>query len=124
MTTKVREVPNEECESRNNHKNAVIVQDLVTQWLQAYPCKTETSQQTAKMSLAEGQAKSLFTQTIHWSLATACDRHRSGTNGIAERAVRSVKEGTSAILLQFGLDETWWAGSMECYCFLRNDQDL
>ena len=22
------------------------------------------------------------------------------------------------------LDEKWWAGSMECYCHLRNVQDL
>ena len=25
------------------------------------------------------------------------------------------KEGTSAVLLQSGLDEKWWADSMECY---------
>ena len=46
------------------------------------------------------------------------------TNGIAERAVRRAKEGTSAVLLQSGLDEKWWADSMECYCYLRNIQDL
>ena len=39
---------------------------------------------------------------------------RSETNGIAERAVRRVKEGTSAVLLQSGLDEKWWADSIEC----------
>ena len=50
--------------------------------------------------------------------------HRSETNGIAERAVRRVKEGTSAVLLQSGLDENWWADSMECYTYLRNVQDL
>ena len=45
--------------------------------------------------------------------------HRSETNGIAERAVRRVKEGTSALLLQSsGLDENWWADSMECYTCL------
>ena len=33
-----------------------------------------------------------------------------------KRAVRRIKEGTSAILLQSGLDEEWWAGSMEYYC--------
>ena len=27
------------CESRNNHRYAVVVQDLATQWIQAYPCK-------------------------------------------------------------------------------------
>ena len=38
-------------------------------------------------------------------------------------AVRRIKERTSAVLLQTGLDE-WWADSMECYCCLRNIQDL
>ena len=44
-------------------------------------------------------------------------------NGIAERAVRRIKEGTSAVLLQSGLDEKWWADSMECCCYLRHVQD-
>ena len=35
-----------------------------------------------------------------------------------------VKEGTFAVLLQSGLDNDWWADSMECYCYLRNVQDL
>ena len=50
--------------------------------------------------------------------------HRSETNGIAERAVRRVKEGTSAVVLQSGLGNEWWADSMECCCYLRNIQDL
>ena len=50
--------------------------------------------------------------------------HRSETNGIAERAVCRVKEGTSAVLLQSGLNESWWADSMECYTYLRNVTDL
>ena len=45
--------------------------------------------------------------------------------GIAERAVRRVKQGTSAVLLQSVLDiEKWCADSMEYYCYLRNTQDL
>ena len=40
------------------------------------------------------------------------------------RAVRRVKEGTSAVLFQSGLDEKWWADSMECGTYLRNIQDL
>ena len=38
--------------------------------------------------------------------------------------MRRAKEGTSAVLLQLGLDENWWADSMECYTYLRNVQDL
>ena len=36
-------------ESRNNHRYAVVVQDLATQWLQSYPCRTKTSQETQKI---------------------------------------------------------------------------
>ena len=46
------------------------------------------------------------------------------TNGIAERAVRRVQEGTAAVLLQSGLNESWWADPMECYTYLRNVADL
>ena len=38
--------------------------------------------------------------------------------------MRRVKEGTSAVLLQLGLNESWWADSMECYTYLRNVTDL
>ena len=41
----------------------------------------------------------------------------------AKKAVRRVKERTSSVLLQSGLDEKW-CGSLECYCCLRNVQDL
>ena len=30
------------------HRYAVVVQDLATQWIQAYPCKTKTSQETQR----------------------------------------------------------------------------
>ena len=35
-------------ESRDNHRDAVVVQDLATEWLRSYPCKTKTSQETTK----------------------------------------------------------------------------
>ena len=38
--------------------------------------------------------------------------------------MRRVKEGASAVLLQSGLNESWWADSMECYTYLRNVTDL
>ena len=38
--------------------------------------------------------------------------------------MRRVKVGTSAVLLQSGLNENWWADSMECYTYLRNVSDL
>ena len=125
------------CESRNNHRYAVVVQDLATQWIQSYPCKTKTSQETQR-SLQQflepdRKPKVIYTdnslefgkacEDLSWNHCTSTP-HRSETNGIAERAVRSVKEGTSAVLLQSGLDENWWADSMECYTYLRDVTDL
>ena len=55
---------------------------------------------------------------------TSATPHRSETNGIAERSVRRLKEGTSSVLLQSGLNESWWVDSMECYTYLRNVTDL
>ena len=62
-------------------------------------------------------------EEVSWNHCTSTP-HRSETNGIAERTVRRVKEGTSTVLLQSGLDEQWWDDSVECYCYLRNIQDL
>ena len=53
-------------------------------------------------------------EDLSWNHCTSTP-HRSETNGIAERAVPRVKEGTSAVLLQSGLNDSWWADSMECY---------
>ena len=62
-------------------------------------------------------------EDLSWNHCTSTP-HRSETNGIAERAVRRVKEGTSAVLLQSGLNESRWADSIECYTYLRNVTDL
>ena len=52
---------------------------------------------------------------LSWNFCTLTS-HRPETNGIPERAVRGVQEVTSAVLLQSGLDEKWWASSMGCHC--------
>ena len=125
------------CESRNNHRYAIVVQDLATQWIQSYPCKTKTSQETQrslqKFFEPERKPKVIYAENslefgkacedLSWNHFTSTS-HRSETNGNAERAVRRVKEGTSAVLLQSGLNESWWADSMVCYTFLRNVTDL
>ena len=130
-------VLSDNCESRNNHRYAVVVQDLATQWIQAYPCKTKTSQETQrslqKFLEPERNPKVIYTdnslefgnacEDLSWNHCTSTP-HRSETNGIAERAVRRVKEGTSDVLLQSRLNESWWADSMECYTYLRNVTDL
>ena len=130
-------VLSDNCESRNNHRYAVVVQDLATQWIQAYPCKNKTSQETQrslqKFLEPTRKPKVIYTdnslefgkacEDLSWNHCTS-KTHRSETNGTAERTLRRVKEGTSAVLLQSGLDENWWADAMECCTHLRNVQDL
>ena len=48
LITADHKVLSEGSESRNNHRYAVVVQDLAVQWIQSYPRKTKTSQQTQK----------------------------------------------------------------------------
>ena len=104
---------------------------------QSCPCITQTAQEAARnlqksldseenpndvytgISLDFGKAS----EDRQWNHC-ASTPHRRETNGTAERAVRRVQEGTSSILLQSGLDEQWWADSLDCCCFLRNVQDL
>ena len=110
---------------------------LGTQWIQSDPCKTKTAQEkgACKSSWSRiGSPKSFIHTDTSLEFGKACEDlswnhctstpHRSETNGIAERSVRRVKEGTSAVLLQSGLNESWWAVSLECYTYLQNVTDL
>ena len=106
LITADQKVLNEGCESRHNHKYAVVVRDLA-------------------------KSLKLLKRKIHWNLANPVKNYhglltpyRSETNGIAERAIRRVTKGTSAVLLQSELDDKWRSDSMECCCYLRNVQDL
>ena len=58
-------------------------------------------------------------EDLSWNHCTSTP-YRSETNEIVERAVRRVKEGTSAVLLQSGLNEKWLADPMKWYTYLRN----
>ena len=59
------------CESRNNHRYEVVEKDLATQWIQAYPCKTKTSQETQRslQKFLEPDRKPKVIYTIPWNSA-------------------------------------------------------
>ena len=114
LITADHKVLSENCESRNNHRYAIVVQDLATQWIQSCPCKTKISQRSLQKILEPGsKPKVIYTdnslefgkacEDLSWNHCTSTP-HRSETNGIAERALRRVKEGTSSVLLQSGLN--------------------
>ena len=123
LITADHRVLNEDGESRNNHRYAVVAQDLATKWIQSYPCRTKTSKKTErglrKFHEPSEKPKVIFSdnslefgkscESLSWNHCGSTP-HRSETNGIAERAVRRIKEGTSAVLLQSGLDEKCWDG--------------
>ena len=111
--------------SRLHHRYAVAVQDLATQWIQSYPCNREVPDTAYVQKKTQDPRTDNFLELIEaceelqlesWKRSTS---HRPETHRIVERAVRRVKEGTSPALVQSGLQESWWAVAMECYCYLR-----
>ena len=73
LITADHKVLSDNCESRNNHRYAVVVQDLVTQWIQAYPCKRRTSQkktrEACKSSWSPTGILKSFILTVPWNSA-------------------------------------------------------
>ena len=106
LITADHKVLNEGSESRNNHGYAVVVQDLVTQWIQSYPCKNKNSQETKKSSrkfLEPSQKpKVMYTdnsldfgkscEALSWNHRTST-LYRSETKGIAEMRYTASKRG-------------------------------
>ena len=101
-----------------------------------YPCKNKTSQETQrslqKFLEPERKPKVIYThnslefgkscEELSWNQCASTPQ-RSETDGMAECVVRRIEEGTSAVLLQSGLDnepvslqsgmdEKWWADCM------------
>ena len=114
LITADHKVLSEGCESQHNHRCAVVVQDLATHWIQRSLQRFLEPTRKPKViytdnSMEFGKACEEWT----WNYWTSTP-HRSETHGIAERAVRSIKEGTYAVLLHSGLDEKWLADFMEC----------
>ena len=57
LQTADHKVLSEVCEFRQNHRYGVVVQDLATEWIPSYPCKTKTSQETQKLTKVLGADK-------------------------------------------------------------------
>ena len=117
---------------RKGETVSLIIQDEATSWVQGYGCKTKSAEETKKcfeffMGTAM-KAKLVYTdnsQELNSALEMLGWPHdpstpyKPQTNGIAERAVRRVKEGTSCMLLQSGFCEFWWPNAMQLYCLYR-----
>jgi len=120
-----------------SHRAALIVQDRWSSWLQGFACPTKSQKDTVealKRFLGpQTKCKHIFTDNSEELRAASRELgidhdksrpHRPQTNGVAERAVRRVKEGTSCALVQSGWNESYWPEAMNCFCFLRNAVDV
>ena len=88
--------------------------------------------EACKSSWSPRGTQKSFTLTIPWNSAKLVKispgiivrQHHTDRKQMGLLRERRVKEGTSAVLLQSGLNENWSANSMECYTYLRNVTDL
>ena len=105
-----------------DHRNTLFVKDGYLYWLQSYPTESMDAQDTfcLRRFLPPFQKPGRIFTDNSMEFVKACQDlqwttpHRSETNGIAERAVRRVKEGTSAVLLKSGSDLSKWPDQWNC----------
>ena len=120
-----------------SQKFALIIQDAFTKWLEAHPSPTKSASKIvlqvqrflgpgvkASHAYSDNSKEIIKAMEDMGIVHDTSTPNRSETNGVIERAIRRVKEGTSACLVQSGLNEEWWDRATECYCFLRNTVDL
>ena len=124
--------------SRKGDRVACVLLDMFSQWLQSYPATAKSALETRKSIVRflgpqvspdyiySDNSKEIerAVKDLSWD-----DRHdtstpnRPSTNGVVERAVRTVKEGTSAALVQAGANPEWWADAMRYFTFVHNVTD-
>ena len=125
-------IVNKSTPDRKYARCAQIMKNATTEWFHAYPsprCSTDTVVEnvlrfhppkvlpehvyTGDAKEFRGAAKRL---DIPSDVGTP---HHSASKATVERCVQAVNEGTSAALVQSGLDEMWWPDAMICFGFLE-----
>ena len=104
LITAEHKIFDEGSESRNNHRYAVVVQDLATPWItqnrrrRRRACESFWSRHRSQKLFYTDKSMEFCKscEELSWNhrTSTPC---RSETNGIPERAIRRVKEGTISI---------------------------
>ena len=124
LVTGDHKVPIRNSESRSQHRYAVVVQDFSSYLILNYPTGKQSASDTEKtlqqftdrIYIDNSMESFRVCENLNWYHDTAT-RYRSATNGIAQRAVRRVTEGTASVLMQSGLTDAWRSDAMKCHSF-------
>ena len=94
---------------------------MYTKWIQGFPCENKSAEKTMlylrRFLGPQVRPEHVYTdnssefisamEQLNFTHDTST-QYRPQTNGVAERAVQRVKEGTAVTLLQSGLEDSWW----------------
>ena len=112
---------------RKGETVALVIRGRASHWIQAFASKTKSAHETSQgFQCFMGGFKPKLTYTDgSKAFEKACEElgychdmstpYRAEINGVAERAVRQIKEGTSCALDQSGLNHQWWPEAMMCF---------
>ena len=127
---------NEEGESRNNHRYAVVVPDLATQQNQSLQNQNFSGdrRESTKVPRTVAKTKSYKNGQFRWNLSNLVKIY----HGIIEH--QHLTDPRRMLLLKTGYAEKrkdlqqycrnlawmekWWADSVECFCYLRKTGKL
>ncbi len=112
---------------------AVVFKDVATGWIDCHPTASKSTEDAVEalniLVGADEKVKNFYTDAaeeltkaakqLGWRHPTALPG-RPQTNGIAERAVKQVLNGTRAVLKASGLPGKWWSRAARHFCMMQN----
>ena len=126
----------DDAKSLTGHLNALMFYDRGTQWIESFPTKTlgatevynlinafEAPKEAIEYAYCDDSAaikKALKMHRIQYDTSTP---GQPKTNGIAERYVQEVINGTRALLSNAGLPASFWPYAMRAWCFGHNTSE-
>jgi hypothetical protein len=115
--------------------SALVILDRATKWLECYPIADKSSDEVVR-ALKDCVGPAGHVGLFYTDCSPELDKarkemkwlHRTSTpgrpqsNGVAERAVRKVLEGSRTLCEHAGLDAVWWPKAARHYCLSNNTE--